>query len=141
MKAPKSSSVVVRWLKFNAVGALGILVQLGMLLLLTSIVGLNYLLATVVAVEAAVLHNFFWHEAFTWRERRSRHSLERLVKFNLTTGALSIGGNLLSMKLLVGVAGMNYMAGNLISIAVCSLLNFVAADRAIFVGRTEPQSM
>lgn len=142
MKTTRSRAVFVRWLKFNAVGALGIAVQLGMLLLLTSAVSLNYLLATAIAVEAAVLQNFFWHEAFTWRDRRSRKRAERLLKFNLTTGALSIGGNLLAMKLLVGIGGVNYMLANLISIAGCSLLNFVIAERAIFVvSSAERQSM
>jgi putative flippase GtrA len=53
------SSGWIRWVKFNAVGGIGILVQLGTLTLLRSGLGVNYLLATALAVEAAVLHNFF----------------------------------------------------------------------------------
>lgn len=136
-----SNLLLVRWLKFNAVGALGIVVQLGMLFLLTSILELNYLVATVFAVEAAILQNFFWHESFTWGDRRSRNRLQRLLKFNLTTGTVSIGGNLITMKLLVRIAGLNYLFANLLSIAACSLLNFVIADRAIFLGSAERQSM
>ena len=59
----------IRWVKFNAVGGVGILVQLGILTLLRSGLGVNYLLATAIAVEATVLHNFFWHERFTWADR------------------------------------------------------------------------
>jgi len=55
----------IRWVKFNAVGGVGILVQLGTLTVLRSGLGVNYLLATAIAVEATVLHNFFWHERFT----------------------------------------------------------------------------
>ena len=131
---PKGSPCgVIRWLKFNAVGAVGIAVQLAVLTLLNSGLGLNYLLATGLAVEATVLHNFLWHERFTWADRRAQTSLERLVKFNLTNGGLSILGNVVVMKLLVGVAGINYLAANLISIAACSIVNFFVADRAIFV--------
>jgi len=128
-----SPSGLVRWLKFNAVGAAGIGVQLAVLTLLKSGFGLNYLLATALAVEAAVLHNFFWHERFTWADRRAHTSLERLVKFNLTTGGLSILSNLVAMKLLVDVAGLEYLLANLLSIAACSILNFFVADRAIFI--------
>src|SRR6266446_8113412 len=96
----------VRWLKFNAVGAIGIAIQLGVLTLLKSGLGLNYLLATGLAVEAAVLHNFIWHERFTWADRRAHTSLSRLAKFNLTTGGLSILGNMIAMKLLVEIAGV-----------------------------------
>ena len=46
----------LRWLKFNFVGLLGIGVQLLALALLTSWLHVNYLLATALAVEAAVVH-------------------------------------------------------------------------------------
>ena len=128
----KSPSGLVRWLKFNAVGAVGIGVQLAVLTTLKSGVGLNYLIATALAVEAAVLHNFFWHERFTWSDRRGRFSLERLFKFNLTTGGLSIVGNVVAMKWLVEIAGVEYLFANLLSVAACSILNFFVADRAIF---------
>jgi putative flippase GtrA len=130
---PKSPSGLVRWLKFNAVGAFGIAVQLTVLTLLKSGLGLNYLLATALAVEATVLHNFVWHERFTWSDRPPQTSLKRLVKFNLTTGGLSILGNVVAMKLLVEVVGVNYLPANLLSIAACSIANFFVADRAIFV--------
>ena len=128
-----SPSGLVRWLKFNAVGAIGIVVQLAVLTLLKSGLGLNYLPATALAVEATVLHNFFWHERFTWSDRRARTSLSRLAKFNLTTGGLSILGNVVAMKLLVEIAGVEYLVANLLSIAACSILNFFVADRAIFL--------
>jgi putative flippase GtrA len=123
----------VRWLKFNAVGAIGIVVQLATLAFLKSVLNANYLVATTIAVEAALVHNFFWHEAFTWSDRERANRAGRLLKFNLTTGAVSIGGNVFAMKLLVGIAGVNYLPASLLSITACSLLNFVIADQLIFV--------
>lgn len=52
----------MRWLKFNAVGGVGINVQLAVLLVLNSGFHMSYLPATAFAVEMAVLHNFLWHE-------------------------------------------------------------------------------
>ncbi len=124
----------LRWLKFNMVGAVGIGVQLVCLWLLTSM-RVAYLPATALAVEAAVLHNFLWHERFTWVDRTDGsviNSLGRLLRFNLTTGAVSIFGNLLLMRLLVGGSNLKPMAANLISIAVCSLANFIVSDRWVF---------
>lgn len=126
---------VVRWLKFNAVGALGIAVQLSLLFALTRGLHAGYLLATAVAVEAAVLHNFLWHERYTWAERVRpswRHSLARLFRFNLTTGAVSIAGNLALMRVLAGFCHMNYLAANGIAIAVCSLANFLLSEHWVF---------
>jgi putative flippase GtrA len=125
---------LTRWIKFNLVGAVGIAVQLAVLWMLTSI-GFNYMLATAIAVEAAVLHNFIWHERFTWVDRRnqSRSRLAtRLLRFNLSNGLISIAGNLLCMRLLVGEAHLRPVTANLISIAVCSLVNFLVSDRWVF---------
>jgi dolichol-phosphate mannosyltransferase len=119
-----------RWMKFNLVGAVGIGVQLAMLWLLTSL-GVTYLLATALAVETAVLHNFLWHQRFTWSDRSAGPVL-RLLRFNLTTGAVSIAGNLVFMSLLVGEAHLPSVIANLISIGGCSVLNFVISDRWVF---------
>jgi putative flippase GtrA len=126
---------VLRWFKFNAVGALGIAVQLAVLFGLKSGFHLNYLLATALAVEAAVLHNFLWHERYTWADRVQpswRESSPRLLRFNLTTGAVSILGNLALMELLVDLGHMNFLLANGVAIVVCSLLNFVVSDRIVF---------
>jgi putative flippase GtrA len=127
---------VLRWLKFNAVGALGIAVQFAILLALKGGFHLSYLSATALAVEAAVVHNFFWHERYTWSDRVQtswRKSLPRLLRFNLTTGGVSIGGNLALMKLLVDHLDMNYLVASAIAIALCSLANFLVSDYVVFM--------
>ena len=122
----------IRWMKFNAVGAGGILVQLGALTMLKSGLQLDYLFATALAVEAAILHNYLWHERFTWRDRVSANSWSRLAKFNLTTGLFSILGNVVLMRVLVGGVQLNYFVANVLTIATCSLINFVVSDRFVF---------
>lgn len=121
-----------RWLKFNAVGAGGIVVQLAVLAGLKSGLRMDYLPATALAVEAAVVHNYFWHERFTWADRVSAGSWLRFAKFNLTTGLLSILGNILVMGILVGRAGLNYFLANVLTIAACSIVNFLVSDRFVF---------
>jgi putative flippase GtrA len=126
---------VLRWLKFNLVGALGIAVQLAVLLCLRSEFHLSYLPATALAVEAAVLHNFLWHERYTWADRVQpswKNSPPRLLRFNGTTGAVSLFGNLAIMKLLVGLGHLNYLVANGVAIAACSLLNFLVSDQVVF---------
>jgi putative flippase GtrA len=152
------NSVLGRWGKFNLVGAIGIGVQFGVLFLLKSALHLHYLVATAVAVETAVLHNFIWHERFTWADRVNAHSIgkqggptrtarglgsvelspavvRRLCRFHLANGAASILGNLAIMKVLVGLEHVNYLIANLIAIAVCSLANFVLSDQWVFEKR------
>jgi putative flippase GtrA len=126
----------LRWLKFNAVGAIGICVQLGVLALLSSGLGLNYLIATAVAVEIAVLHNFLWHERFTWSDRCAHSRLARLLKFNFTTGSFSLLGNVIFTKLLAD-AGCGYVFANATAIVLCSIINFMLNDRLVFIKSQE----
>ena len=126
---------LVRWLKFNFVGGIGILVQLATLTFLRSVLRFDYLLATGLAVETAVIHNFLWHERFTWRDRPAAHTLQSLVrfaKFNLSNGAVSLVGNLLIMSFLVGKLHMYYVIANLIAVAACSLMNFLLGEWFVF---------
>ena len=86
-------------------------------------------------MEAAVVHNFFWHERYTWADRVQpawRKSLPRLLRFNLTAGGVSIAGNLALMKLLVGMGCVNYLVANGIAITLCSLANFLVSNEYVF---------
>jgi len=128
-----AKTVLHRWAKFSAVGATGILVQAIALAVLLRLIGLHYLVATALAVEASVLHNFVWHRRWTWRDREPSRWLAMLVRFNLTSGMLSLAGNLLLMFVFVGGMKLNAIIANLITIAICSLINFTLADSFVFV--------
>lgn len=130
-----SRAVLFRWLKFNFVGAIGIGVQFAALFLLKGVLHFNYLAATAIAVEGAVVHNFMWHEQFTWSDRVRpcwRRSIPRFLRFHLTTGAVSILGNLMLMKAMVGYAGLNYLVANAVAITLCSLANFLVSEEWVF---------
>ncbi len=106
---------------------------MGALFVLTSLAGVHYLIATALAVEAAVLHNFFWHEHWTWADRSVQGCfLRRFVGFHLANGAVSLTGNVVLMRLLAGKLGLNFMASNALAIAICSIINFLAGDRIVF---------
>src|SRR5581483_7646341 len=86
-----------RWLTFNAVGGVGIVLQLSILAVLTSGAKLHYLVSTAIAVEITVLHNFIRHEQWTWRDRARADGAgfwKRLFRFQTANGAFSVGGNL-----------------------------------------------
>ncbi len=128
---------MLHWLKFNLVGVGGFALQTGVLFVLTNATPqVSYLAATATAVELAVLNNFVWHQRWTWKDRPSlttRQTLRRLVKFNLTSGLFSLTGNLVFMSILVGQFGLSIGPANLASVAACSIVSFVLADRIAFV--------
>lgn len=124
----------LRVLKFSLVGAFGIAVQLVTLSSLTML-SVDYMLATGVAVECAVIHNFLWHRQFTWLDRArpgGKSFFAALLRFQLSNGLISLAGNLLLMRILVGVLNMPLIASNLVTIATCFVANFVASDLWVF---------
>ena len=141
----KARLLIVRWLKFNAVGAIGILVQLAALGVLAGLLKLHYLVATALAVETAVLHNFVWHWRWTWKDRtgdvtRLRMLLPALWRFHVGNGLVSILGNLVFMRLLVGQLHLHYLVGNVVSIALCSVANFLLGEWFVFRTRNSTGS-
>ena len=128
-------SYLRRWLRFNAVGLAGLLVQLAILQALTAHLRLQYQVATLIAVECTIFHNFAWHVLYTWRERKLRTAkilLARLVQFNLTNGAVSLAGSLTFMTLLVGHAHIPILLSNFVSIIACSVVNFFLGELVVF---------
>jgi putative flippase GtrA len=124
---------MLRFLRFNGVGLLGFVLQIAVLAGLIRL-GAHYLAATAVAVELAVLHNFAWHERWTWRDRPSGPGsrAQRLWRFHASNGLISLAGNLVLMRLIVGLLGLPPVAANLIAVVLCSFLNFSASDRFVF---------
>ena len=124
-----------RWLVFNAVGVFGAVLQLTVLAVLVHGVAVHYLLATVAAVECAVLHNFLWHERWTWRDRPAgsrAERLSRLVRFHLLNGAVSFAGNVALMAILSGRFGLTPVVANIAAVTACSLVNFAGSEWLVF---------
>jgi putative flippase GtrA len=115
------------------VGVLGIAAQLGALAFFHRVLGWNYLVATALAVESAILHNFIWHERWTWRDRAENGSAAiRLLRFHCGVGVVSLAVNIAGMRWLAGTYRVPYLAANLLSIAAGAAANFAVADLFAF---------
>jgi len=127
---------LIRWSKFNLVGAIGMVVQLATLALLIRWMAGHYLLASAVAVEVTLIHNFAWHISYTWRDRRDDSTrLSQLMRFHLSNGLVSMLGNLALMRPLVDGARLPVLAANGVAILCCSLVNFCLGDGWVFAAK------
>lgn len=124
---------LVRWCKFNMVGAMGMLVQLGSLALFSHWAPGHYLCTSAAAIELTLLHNFAWHLRYTWRDRRGNARLPvQLLRFHLSNGLVSMTGSLALMPILIHDARLPLIASNGIAILSCSVVNFCVGNNWAF---------
>lgn len=76
-----------RFLKFAAVGALGAVIDFGVMNLLTNLAHLRLVYAGSISFVCAVMSNFFWNRYWTYPESRSRHLLHQLGMFFVVNAA------------------------------------------------------
>jgi putative flippase GtrA len=138
----------VRFLRFNVVSALGIGVRLMAAWALVNGLGLHYLVGTTLAIEASILHNFFWHLHWTWGGQgggagseapRRNHVFFRCVAFHASNGLVSFIGAMMLMPLLVASLGLHHLVANFITVCITGLMNFFLGDRLVF--RASPGSV
>jgi len=126
-----------RFGKFSLVGVLGAALQVALFDFLVHGVRLPGAAAAAIAVESALLHNFIWHERFTWRERRTamgfRERSARLWRFHAANGMVSLAGNTLLAYCLVQQLKAPAIPSAVAAILVCAPLNFLLADRWVYV--------
>lgn len=126
-------NTLLRWGKFNLVGAMGMVVQLVMLALFNRWMAGRYLYASAAAIEVTLLHNFVWHWHYTWRDRRDTVTpAGGLVRFHLSSGVISMLGNLALMRVLVQEVHLPLLISNFAAILCCSVANFCLGNQWTF---------
>ena len=115
------------FVKFAIVGAIGVVVNEGLLIFIRS-TGVYYLTAGAVSIEVSILSNFVLNDLWTFRDRRTGSVAVRLVKFN----ALMIAGLVLNLAVLyagVDYLGMTPEVANLVGIAAAFFLRYALSVR------------
>jgi dolichol-phosphate mannosyltransferase len=119
-----------RFIRFGVVGMSGVVVDMGMLFLLSdpSTLGWGLTRSKLIAAELAIINNFIWNDAWTFNDISShqhgfRHRLQRFAKFQL----ICLGGLILNTVLLnlqFNLLGINRYVANGIAIVFVTGWNF-----------------
>ena len=117
-----------RFARFCLVGLSGVVVNIGLLWLLTEFAGLFYLVSAAISIEASIISNFTLNSYFTFADRGTpgvRSFISRLLKFNMVSLA-GLAVNMVVLGLFTEVLGLYYLVSNLFGIAVATLWNYLA---------------
>ncbi len=120
--------------QFVVVGVLGFAVQMAAATMLLA-AGLSPLLATALAIEAAIVHNHAWHRRWAWRDRIVDHTWPRtLWRAHLGAGGASLAMGMLTVAALAG--RVSPPMAQAIAVCLCAVANFLIADRVVFRRRS-----
>jgi putative flippase GtrA len=118
---------------FAIVAILGFAMQVTAIVLLTSFADLHIAAATAAGVVLAILHNFVWHERWTWSDRdRSSNTVTRLLRFASLTGVVSLLGTVVLTTVYVSALKAPVFIGNLLAVWSTGFVNYILLDRVIF---------
>lgn len=94
-----------RLMLYSLVGASGIVVNEGLFTLLQR--GVDYYLASIVAIEASILWNFLLNDMITFSDRRTGRLGERAFKFHVTVALGAVVQFVATAFLIAQVKGVN----------------------------------
>lgn len=120
---------LARFLKFAAVGAVGVVVNTAALYLLTTYVFGErlYLAAAAISLELSILNNFFLNDRWTFRDKAAPGSVpQRLIKFH---GSRLLGAvtTIVILYLLTDLLHLYYILSNLVGIGAGTLVNYLTS--------------
>jgi dolichol-phosphate mannosyltransferase len=127
-----------RLLRFGLVGASGVVVNQGLLMLLHGRLGWPLMPSSALAIECSILSNFALNSTWTWRfdfAGSLRTWLAKAFQYHAATAASAFCGNILVLAALVYLFAVDYRLANLVGIGVGSALNFLASELWVFAGR------
>jgi dolichol-phosphate mannosyltransferase len=107
------------------VGASGVIINMGLLWILKSFIGLDVAVSSPIAIEMSILSNFVLNDIWTWGDRHSRSFLGRLWRYNLSIAGTAFGINYPVLLILDRFFNVNYLIANLSGIILGSIVNFV----------------
>ncbi len=128
-----------RIVRFGIVGASGVVVNQGLLMVLHGHSGWPLPLASAVAIEVSILTNFALNSRWTWNVDLGgsfRRWMWKALQYHAATVLSAFAGNGTVLLALVYLFDVDYRLANLLGIVVGSALNFAAGEFWVF--RTPP---
>jgi len=132
-----------RFIRFGVVGASGVVVNQGLLMLIHGSLGWPLLLSSIIAIEAAILNNFLWSSTWIWRfdyDHSLRLILQKLAQYQAATLFTSMVVNASVLASLVYGLDFDYRLANLAGIAAGMGVNFLAGEFWVFRSKTPESS-
>ncbi|MDR0303300.1 MAG: GtrA family protein [Chitinispirillales bacterium] len=122
---------MLRFLKFAVVGSSGVVVNQTFLILAVKYLKIDYKIASLMAIETAIITNFILNYNWTWKDRKGKKVTDKLnafVKFNISSFISAFFLNWITLIFLTEIIQIKFYISNLIGISVAACFNFLMSN-------------
>jgi len=112
----------VQLAKFCTVGGSGYVVNLGIYAFALDALGLQYYIAATISFLVAVVNNYLWNRAWTFREERGHFGYQGFRFFVVSTAVYA--ANILLLSLLIAL-GLGEIVSQACAIVLVTPINFI----------------
>ena len=130
----KITNLVKQAFKFGIVGALSTVIDFGLLFLLQSVVGINYLVASTASFMISLVFNYICSMKYVFVGKKDSSKIREFIIF-LILSLIGLGLNEFFLWIFHGKGKINLMVAKLLATAIVMVWNFVS--RKIFIEEKE----
>ncbi|MBU3839910.1 MAG: GtrA family protein [Candidatus Ruminococcus intestinipullorum] len=120
----EKKSLVQQILRFGIVGGSAFVIDYGIMIFLTELVGVNYLLSCGISFAVSVVYNYILSICWVFNISGQRSKQQDFFIFMLLS-IIGLGINQLMMWVCVECVGIFYMLAKIIATAIVMVYNFV----------------
>lgn len=130
----KKNSLFQQILRFAVVGGGAFLIDYGIMIFLTEVIGINYLISSGISFTVSVIFNYIMSVKWVFNVTEDRSQTQDFLVF-IVLSVIGLGINQLVMWLAVDKLGIFYMISKIGATAIVMVYNFIT--RKVFLENGE----
>ena len=119
--------------KFGVVGVIAFVIDYGLMVLLTELVGLNYLVSATISFTVSVIFNYVASMRYVFSHKEGMSRRREFVIF-VVLSVIGLGINNLLMWLGTSLMGISYLITKIFATAAVMVWNFVTRKKFLDAG-------
>lgn len=121
---------MIRLMKFCIVGGINTLITLLVFYLLNKILGINYLVSSVIGYIGGMCNSYILNKRWTFHDKDEKVALQ-FIKF-IIVNSISLGINLLIMYISVDILHLDSMLSQVLATGFSTISNYVGSKLLVF---------
>lgn len=121
---PYTRKPIKEFFKFGVVGAIGTLINVGVLFSLTELAKVYYLFSAIISFFIAMTSNFILNKIWTFREEFKEGVSRKFAQFSVVS-ILALIFNLAFLYIFTEFFGIHYLISQLLAICLSLIINFI----------------